>query len=220
MCLALPCRTSWILTTLSEDWLPCRKACATGTDAGELIRETEQFGIQLASVKDLGAGFQGFCSKLHGTHARLALILHLLTSPASEAIPADTVMRANRLLREYLLPQALDFYSSVAGSPANRVRDIAGFILTKAPENGFAARDLKQGVWSCRELTTKELNDAVDPLVTGGWIYPDDSPFVNRRWMVAPGLRQFFAARAESERRRRGETREMLSAVRHGCARD
>src|SRR5271157_848356 len=48
------------------------------TEAGGLILETEKYGERLGQVRDLGAGFQGFCSKLHGLHARLALILHLL----------------------------------------------------------------------------------------------------------------------------------------------
>ena len=88
------------------------------TDAGELIRKTEAYGTKLAGLRDMGAGFQGFCSKLHGTHARLAMILHLLEKPHVETIPAGTIMRAGRLLRDYLLPQALGFYQGIAGSTA------------------------------------------------------------------------------------------------------
>lgn len=181
------------------------------TEGGELIRETEQFGVKLASISDYGLGFQGFCSKLHGLHARLALVLHLLDNPDETMVPVETVMRAKRLLREYLLPQTLDFYSSFSKSGINRQRDVASWILTRAKDR-FVASDLTAAMKWCRNLTTKQMNEMLEPLVNGGWLTPEEPwPQINRGWKVTPGLGQAFAERASTETRRRAEVRDLIA---------
>jgi hypothetical protein len=66
-------------------------ACEEGS---ALIRETERLGTEFANLADFGRGFQGYCSKLHGTHARIALILHLLDDPDEPSIPPAAIERA------------------------------------------------------------------------------------------------------------------------------
>ena len=184
----------------------------TSPDAGDIIRQTERDGRSYATLADYGPGFQGTCSKLHGTHARWALILHLLDDPDSELIPAATVERAAILIREFLLPQARDFFANLAGSPQQRLRDAAGWILTRAPMR-FLASNLTAGVWSCRGISTKDLGDLLDPLVTGGWLDPE-TPFPsNRAWIINPNLRAAFAARAETEGARREEARRLFQEL-------
>jgi hypothetical protein len=190
----------------------------TTPDASNIIRETERDGRSYAAIADYGPGFQGTCSKLHGTHARWALILHLLDNPDSDLIPQATIERAAILVREFLLPQARDFFANLAGSPQQRLREAAGWILTKAPTR-FLASDLTTSVWACRGISTKDLAELLDPLVTGGWIEPE-TPFPNNRaWTIIPHLRTAFADRAETERARREETRQLLRQIGTGGGR-
>jgi hypothetical protein len=186
----------------------------TTPEGSALIRETERIGNQLATVPDFGPGFQGTCSKLHGTHARYAMLLHLLEAPQDQTIATDAVERAGRLVHEFLLPQARDFFSGLTGSPTRRMTDIAGWILTKEPKR-FLASDLTTGIRSCRGLGLKELTAELDSLVTGGWLDPE-SPFPsNRAWKVQPNIKASFLARAESERLRRQQAREFVRQI--GC---
>lgn len=184
----------------------------TTPDASNIIRQTERDGRSYATIADYGPGLQGTCSKLHGTHARWALILHLLDNPDSELIPQATVQRAAILIRDFLLPQARDFFCGLAGSPQQRLRDAAGWILTRAPVR-FLASNITAGVWACRGINTKDLGDLLDPLVTGGWLEPE-APFPsNRAWIINPTLRAAFAARAETESARRDEARRLFQEL-------
>lgn len=181
---------------------------ATTPDGSALIRKTELLGRQFATLPDLGQGFQGTCSKLHGTHARYAFLLHLLIAPQAQTIATDTVERAQRCVHDFLLPHARDFYSSLSSSPTQRLRDIAGWVLTKAPMR-FRAGDVTANVRSCRGIGSKELSDAIDPLVTGNWVEPE-TPFPNNRaWLIHPQLREVLATRREAERARREAIRSL-----------
>jgi hypothetical protein len=184
----------------------------TTAEGSDIIRQTEQDGREFARITDYGQGFQGTCSKLHGTHARYALVLHMLDNPDQEIIPTATVMRAGILIREFLLPQARDFFGSLSGGAHQRMCDVAGWILTKAPVR-FLASDVTAGVRGCRGIGTKELGDLLDPLVTGGWIEPE-TPFPNNRaWTIHPKLREAFIDRAIAERARRDEMRRLFSQI-------
>ncbi len=181
----------------------------TTPDGSNIIRQTERDGRDFATFADYGPGFQGTCSKLHGTHARWTLVLHLLDDPDSELIPQTTVERAAILICGFLLPQARDFFANLAGSPQLRLRDAAGWILTRAPVR-FLASDLTAGVWACRGISTKELGELLDPLVTGGWIEPEVPFPSNRAWIINPNLRAAFAARAATESARREEAHRLI----------
>jgi hypothetical protein len=189
-----------------------------GDDAQEIVRQMESDGRKYAALSDYGIGFQGFCDKLHGTHARLALILHLIDNPVLAVIPARTVERAARLIRRFILPQARDFYAAIPGAPVRHTRDIAGWLITRAPTR-IRVSDVAAYVKACRGLNGAEINAALDPLVTGGWLEPE-TPFPsNRAWTLHSEVRSFFASRAIEEARRRADIRRMwqdIAAGQHG----
>ena len=80
----------------------------------------------------------------------------MIDNPVITTIPTETVERAGVLVRQFLLPNALDFFGVLPGSATERLRDIAGWILAKAPQR-IAARDLMAGVRSCRGIKTRTL---------------------------------------------------------------
>ena len=66
-----------------------------------------------------------------------------------------------------------------------------------------AGHNLVAGIWACHHLSAKELDEALDPLVTGGWLQPEE-------WRLHPLVRPHFAARAEAERTIRAERCELF----------
>jgi hypothetical protein len=190
---------------------------ATDEEGEQQIRATERDGVEFTQFTDFGRGFQGYCAKLHGTHARVALILHLLNDPEQPVIPAATIERAGWLVRRFLLPMTAEFYASIPGSVFQRMQDIAGWVLTKAPDR-ILASDLATNVRACRSLSAKELNEAIDPLVTGGWMEPEEPYPTNRAWQLHPALRGHFADRAEIERARRAALRRLFQRIGSGGA--
>jgi hypothetical protein len=185
---------------------------STTDEGAELIRQTRRDAEGYETITDYGVAFQGFCRKLHGTHARVALVLHLLEDPRQVIIPTETVVRAGRLVRHFLLPHALGFYSVIPGSAAALPRDIGGWLLTKA-KNQVVASDLTAGVKACRPLNTKQIGEALDRFVTGGWLEPLKDFPGNRKWHLNPGVRGAFAERAETERARRQAIRDQIEGI-------
>jgi hypothetical protein len=193
--------------------LPGQQYSAT-TDGGELTRRTEREAGEFAAISDFGLGFQGFARKLHGTHARLALILHLMDRPELEMdqVPDATIERAGRLVLQFLLPHARNFYSTLPGAGVARARDIGGWLLTKAASR-VRASDVTSSVKACRGMGSKQLAEALDPFVTGGWLEPEEPFPSNRAWAVNPNLRTAFAQRTKDEADRRASIRALIGRM-------
>lgn len=192
----------------------------TTTPEGEgLIRHTEIRGAELASCTDYGPGWQGWCSKLHGTHARFALLLHVFDNHECASIPTDTVQRAYRLTHEYVLRMAYHFFSSLMGSAGKKVQDIAGWLLTRDDQidraERITARDLQRNVACCRQMKTmKDLNELIEPLVLGDWLAPESKfQVTNKAWSFDVTIRARMAEKTEAERQRRAEIKVALSGI-------
>jgi hypothetical protein len=184
----------------------------TDADGSVIIHDTEQAGGEYAAITDYGLGFQGFCGKLHGTHARLALILHLLDDPAEPIIPATTVQRAGRLTNQFVLPHTRAFYDTVPSANIVIARDIAGWLLTKAPPR-IRASDFCSGVAACKGMVLKRLHEVLDPLDTGGWLEQEEPGPANRAWALNPEVKPFFADREKTEAQRRADARNLLRRI-------
>jgi hypothetical protein len=192
----------------------------TTPEGSALIRDTEIAGQELSEVTDFGKTFQGFCSKLHGLHARLAFLLHLLDDQNKAAIPAETIERAARLTM-FCVGHARAFYSRAPGSVLEITKAAAGYILTRPfpigdePER-IVASSITSGVRACRGMSLRRLAEVLAPLVAGGWLTPE-SPFGDcNAWLVTDGLREVFAARRAAEAERRAATRALILEVSAG----
>jgi hypothetical protein len=192
--------------------LPGGVTYTTTSEGSDLIRRSERDGADFAAITDYGPGFQGYCNKLHGTHARAALLLHLLDDPEQLIIPPETVARARKLVRRYFLRHARNFYVTIPGSNAATLRDIGGFLLTKANPR-ILASDLTHGVKACRPLGSREISNVLDPFVTGGWLDPETSFPSNRAWLLHPDVRLKFAERTKSEAERRADIRSRIGRL-------
>jgi hypothetical protein len=186
----------------------------TTNEGSDVIRRMEADGVEYAGFTDYGEGFSGFCGKLHGTVARLALILHLLKDPApdSRLIHPDTVLAADRLVRKFVLPCAVNFYATLFPDRIDLTRDIAAWLLTSAPQR-VRASDFGRHLRACRGLDGKALMQALDPLVTGGWLSPEDPFPSNRVWHLDPQVRTVMSHRVAEATARREELRTLFKRI-------
>jgi hypothetical protein len=65
-------------------------------------------------------------------------------------------------------------------------------------------------------MKTKEISDALDPLVTGGWLEPEAPHPSNRSWTIHPALRDSMAEHVELQRVRREEARQLVASIGKG----
>jgi hypothetical protein len=173
------------------------------TDAGgeALISGTEDLGRELVQHPDIGSGYRAFLRKLHGTHARTALLLHMIDGGRDDLIPEDTVLRAMNYAL-FLREHAAVFYAELGGSADYIAKAIASYLL-RHPKPRVTAGQLRRDVAACRPLRTlKELQDATFLLVIGNWLRPESTYPNNSAWLVNPGLGDQFAARKLEEQRR------------------
>ena len=152
--------------------------------AGEaLIRETEATARVLATRPDIGVGFRGLFRKLHGLHARVSLVLHMVDGGQDLVIPEDTVVRAWRYVR-FLYQHAEVFYAGLPGSADATAQAIGSLILTHKLDR-VTAGQLRRDVAACKSLgSLKEIQDAVWLLVIGGWLAPETNWPSNKAWRV------------------------------------
>src|SRR5262249_13071089 len=94
------------------------------------------FDLEQAS-SGLAAGFEGFVGKLHGVCGTLALILHLTENPkeaSSYPVEESTIEKVRRLVLDFILPHAFEFYRGAEGTNGDRMRRIASWILTSGKQ--------------------------------------------------------------------------------------
>ena len=135
----------------------------------------------------LWEGFDLFIGKLAGVSGSLALLLHLVADPAEArfvAVTSTTVERVKRLVTEFIIPHAMEFYRSVSAASPNgdHLRKLASWILTNSKQR-IVASDITANVAGFRGLGLFDLNRRVSPLVAAGWLTPCDPKLgpVNKR---------------------------------------
>lgn len=178
-------------------------------DGEAMVRETRAEGRRLARTTDLGPAFAAEARKMHGLHARVALVLHLMENPDRDVIDDDVVRRAKRFV-QYAMTHSAHVY--VEGG-ARAVQQAIGSYLLRLQPGQVTARDLMRNIWVCRHMTIKELNTAIEPLVNGGWVKPAEPYPTNRLWAVNPTLQKQFPERLASETARVAQQKEDMNQL-------
>ena len=176
----------------------------------------QDYVYDLENMDGLGKGFCGFAGKLSGTHGSLAAVLHMIEDPenaAIEPVSERVVLNAERILREFCVPHALELYRSTSdGADWDHLRKLASFVLTSTKDR-FTASDFTTGVHSLRGLGVWDLAQKLSPLVAGGWLMEDDSTKTTRAWTVVQGLRDALNERRQKEIERKAEIVLTLKAL-------
>jgi hypothetical protein len=176
----------------------------------------------LHSLERVGAAlteaFEGHIGKLKAYAGVLTIILHLITHRAEAvkltAIGRPSVEKAARLIKEFLLPHAHEFYNR-SESEGERLRRLASYVLTCGKDR-LRLADFTTNVRDCRGKKVLEINQQVSPLVAGDWLIPVEQSPVCRGWTVnRSAINQQFAARMASERQSKDAIAQLLSARQH-----
>jgi hypothetical protein len=145
-------------------------------------------------------GFQTFIGKLAGYSGRLALVLHLSEFPNDRFIGVKTAENICRLVLDFLIPHAFEFYS--LGETGDQLKRLASYVLT-CDKDRILASDLTTNIRDFRGLTLFQVQERVSPLVAGGWLDPVDRTPMCKAWWVNPAKPRFAEQeRKEAERKR------------------
>ena len=175
----------------------------------------------LYSLERVGAAlteaFEGHIGKLKAYAGVFTIILHLIANPKEamklSAIGRPSVEKATRLIKDFLLPHAYEFYSRSQGE-GERLRRLASYVLTCGKDR-LRLADFTNNCWDCRGKKVIEINQQVSPLVAGDWLAPLDPGPACRAWKVNRAtIDQQFAARIATERQSKAAIAQLLGARR------
>jgi len=179
-------------------------------DARDKITELRRYLFKLEQNSGpIGKGFQAFIGKLAGYTGSLAIVLHLSEFPNERFIGGKVAGNVDRLVRDFLIPHAFEFYS--LGETGDQIRRLASYVLT-CGKNRILASDITTNVHDLRGLSLFQVRDRVSVLVAGGWLDPVDNTPTCRAWKVNPAVKLKFAEQAQKEDERKRIITEMLRA--------
>jgi len=208
-------------------------AVAPSGDPVELTEEAHQvreglmaYAAELADYPALPGGLRSHLGKWSGLFARLLLLFHAIdcadrqVHPCSVLASGGAASRVDRLMRRFLLPHAMAYYTDVLGASGDleHARWVAGHILSKRL-HVISNRDLMQSYKQWRGLDDWRRQRILQMLEDMGWLMPmgDEPPRAGRRmassWAVVPAVHQMFAEKAVSESKRRDRIRSELAAM-------
>ena len=192
--------------------------------AAKVREELSEYVCKLMQTTILPQGLIAHLGKYDGLFARLLLTYHVVEHAAREEFPAsliseDTARSVAGFMRGFLLPHALFFYMEVLDSH-NRteiLRWIAGYILSKNLEV-LTTRDLERHYSRWKSLREWERRELMNALAEAGWLEPvsnsrSELSKMPTRYHVNPKLHELYKERADSERKRRAATREVLAEI-------
>lgn len=186
--------------------------------AVEAMRDLHRYLHDLEqTASGVTAGFQGFIGKLAGLSGSIAILLHMIGDPrraAFQEVTAGTVEKAHAVVRDFVLPHALEFYrTSEATTNGDRLQRICSYILT-AGKSRIVQSDLTTNVASFRGLSVSEVNERLSPLVAGGWLTQEKPGPVANAWVVSPDVAAQFAERSREEAARKAAMADLMQSPR------
>lgn len=194
------------------------------TEEAHVIREAlNKYAIELANYPAMPNGLKSHLGKWSGLFGRLVLLFHaieckrLSVHPTTVEVSGDTAARVDLLMRKFLLPHAMAYYTDILGAATEleHARWIAGHILSKNLEV-ITLRDILQHYKQWRGLDDWRRTRVMQTLEDMGWLIPMDDERKSRRgthtWAVTSCVHAKFAAKAIEEAETRAKIREeMLS---------
>lgn len=198
-------------------------------EADSVRRDFFRWVDKVSNTDGLPAMLRGHLSKWHGLWPRLCLTYHSFGTAVGGQWPSDlpvsgvTARRVTALMKQYLLPQALRFYTdttSDADPTYSIAQRAAGMILAKG-QMRLTNRDMTNSIqlW---KLGTPFQRAAVISLLRGaGWLLGGDSKRDTGNetgWAVNPRVHVLFGERAAAEKARRQAGAETMKALKDAAA--
>ena len=168
----------------------------------------EQRALLFQDNNALGTGFSSFCGKLVSIWGRLVLTIgHIIDQNPSEL--GEQPAEIAEALVDNLLMHAGRFYEWLGGGGNFELtQQIAGYLLTK-PITRLLPSTLTNNARACRGMTMAQLQQAVSPLVSMGWLTPEPA-YNPKAWLINGMVYGKFANRAEEEKFKRNQIRQLI----------
>lgn len=167
----------------------------------------------------------GHFAKWEGLWCRLVLTYHAYGCasqgghPALTKVTKQTATRVTRMMKEYLMPQALRFYRETLKSDEHTyaiTKKVAGMIMANGSTR-ITNRELLRGTNIWRGMKEWQKQSVIGLLKESGWLLGVDnkrSDATEAGWTVNPQVHVLFAERAAREREARRETAANLKELR------
>lgn len=199
----------------------------TMTEGAHRIREAlNAYTAELSQYPALPGGLRSHLGKWSGLFARLLLVFHAIecagqqVHPSARQVSEDTAGRVDRLMRKFLLPHAMSYYTDVLGGSGDleHGRWIAGHILSKKLAV-ITNRDITQAYKQWRGLDDWRRQRIMQMLEDMGWVtpYTEEGAKPSRRgatqWVITTKVHEMFAEKASVEATRRDRLRAEIAAM-------
>lgn len=192
--------------TFSEGAMAVREALAD--EHYKFVLVMEQMNPKLAT----------HIGKFDGLFVRLCVIWHCVENVGSDMpleISEQVASRVARFLTEYIRGHSMAFYIEALGVSQHDdlVKDVGSWILAHKTSE-FSEGDLQRGVRSYRSADQYKRDEAMKTLCGYDWCEPLESARKGAsKWKTRPEVHLVFAAKAEAERIRRHEIKNMIAEV-------
>ena len=172
-------------------------------EAYKLFREHQAWTIERQRddrVMMMDINYQFSFGKGDGTVGRLALVFHLMTHPFLPEVQADTMDRAIKFFRSYIVPALRYAYAEVGGQLDGSL-DVwmASHILAICDREEVTLRELKHSARRrIEDLAPHQRDhtvlDAMLPLEAAGWVQLVDENRKNNSftWAINPALKETY----------------------------
>lgn len=185
-------------------------------EAREIRERLEQkHHRQIVATEGFNKKLAAHIGKFDGLFPRLCIIWHCIENIDADTIPlavsGETARRVAEFLSAYLMRHSLCFYANVLGmaDDHNNLQDVAGYILAHKLES-VTMRTLQRGSRQMRRLTRDEGAKVFEQLEAFGWIEQVNKRSDAPMWVVKPEVHSMFEAKADEERLRRQEMRDVI----------
>ncbi len=207
--------------------MPGQHAVTMSEDAHAVREALNQYTADLMEYGTLPGGLVSHLGKWSGLFARLTLLFHTIechsmsVHPATVQVTGDTARKVDRLMRKFLLPHALAYYTDILGaaSELEHARWVAGHILSKKL-NVITNRDIQQHYKQWAGIDTWRRQKIMQLLEDMGWIVAMDDARDSRKgahtWAVVGSIHTKFADKAKTEAANRARIREEMLALKNG----
>ncbi len=179
----------------------------------ELLEYLHHLAGAMSGASDAMANF---VNKMAGVAGNLTLLLHIAANSETLWRPVSrrTVERVDQLIREYILPHAMEFYRVIGtGWNGEQLRKITSYILTSG-KTEFRPSDFTRNVAPLIGMGLFDLTRALSPLVAVGWFDLDNRKPTAPRWKLCPGVAEAMKERREIEEREKQALAKLMNSSR------
>ena len=193
------------------------------SEDAHIVRERVfDYAKEMTEYEAIPNGLKSHIGKWPGLFSRLCLTFHVIDCasrgrhPNAETISKATAERVENLMRGYLLPHAMSYYTDVLGQESHleHVRWLAGHILSKQVQR-IENREIVQAYKAWRGLAEWVRVRVLATLQELGWVAPapGQQAFGKRQptiWDVNPAAHEHYLKLAEQERDKRERLKERM----------